>query len=255
MRSITLHAAWDWLVRTRRPAELMRLAEGLVWYWWISGRNRQGVQALEKLAPLLEQPDELPTGVMRLRHSLWSALLMDWDFEAVAHAPLEQLAADIEPLERLGCDLRAERGLLLFLQSEAVRNTDRVLAQVLNRQAIELFEAAGRRWECANALNQATNLAIDLGQMQAAQATIRQSYAIFQELGDPLQTSAALERLAHLEWVQGGSTKPCRCCARRWSSPARRASVRPSPTTCSSWARGWAAPAASPKACRSTKKA
>ena len=51
-------AAWDWLVRTRRPAELMRLAEGLVWYWWISGRNRQGVQALEKLAPLLEQPDE-----------------------------------------------------------------------------------------------------------------------------------------------------------------------------------------------------
>ena len=140
---------------------------------------------------------------MRLRHSLWSALLMDWDFEAVAHAPLEQLAADIEPLERLGCDLRAERGLLLFLQSEAVRNNDRVLAQVLNRQAIELFEAAGRRWECANALNQATNLAIDLGQMQAAQATIRQSYAIFQELGDPLQTSAALERLAHLEWVQG----------------------------------------------------
>jgi predicted ATPase len=101
--------------------------------------------------------------------------------------------------------------LMLYLGSLMTRQSDRVPAVALHRQAAELFAELGDPRGVAAQYNSFAYLARLDGDLDAARAWTEQSLAICRELGDRHETAAALSNLATVLRLSGETTSARGC--------------------------------------------
>ncbi|MFD0905494.1 BTAD domain-containing putative transcriptional regulator [Actinomadura sediminis] len=180
--SANTRAALDEALRRPAPAEAVRLATALTWWWLLRGRLHEARRTLD--AVLGVAPDAAEARVLR---SAFALLVRDRG----AADPPEHGIADAARRARAGW-LRA---YALFQAG------DRAEAAKANARALVLFEETGDRWGIAAAHALEATLALVRGDLATVEEAGARAADLFGELGDRwgrLQTVSPLADLAEI---------------------------------------------------------
>ncbi|MFJ9696368.1 BTAD domain-containing putative transcriptional regulator [Kitasatospora sp. NPDC101183] len=181
-----LLAALDEALR-RAPAEAVRLATALAWWWLVRGRL---TQARRSLRAVLDAAPPSGTAELSTLHTAFTLL-------TGAHDPATP-APDGDGL----CD-PTRRARALWLCAYGLFSAGAVDAGAdLNDRALALFTASGDQWGTAAALGLRATLALIRGDLDGLGRDGLRSAALFRELGDrwgELQTVSPLAALAEIK--------------------------------------------------------
>ncbi|MFI6154717.1 BTAD domain-containing putative transcriptional regulator [Kitasatospora sp. NPDC051170] len=164
------------------PAQAVRLATALAWWWLLRGRLTQARRSLRAVAA--SAPHDTELALLQAAFSLLTG----------AHASVPDGDGLCDPVRRGRALWLCAYGL--FSAGAADRSTE------LNDQALKLFTTADDQWGTAAALGLRATLALIRGDLDGLGRDGLRSAALFREIGDrwgELQTVSPLAALAEIK--------------------------------------------------------
>ena len=137
-----VRAAWEWAVAHANSELIVQAMETLGFFYEWRGRFREGERAFAQAAASLEGQQSTESRIL-VRLLVWQAkfrqVLGDYDD---AKQLLHQALAHLDPLERMGHDMRAEQAVILYrLGQIANEGNEPQIAKPLYEQSLALFQA------------------------------------------------------------------------------------------------------------------
>ncbi|WP_031069647.1 BTAD domain-containing putative transcriptional regulator, partial [Streptomyces sp. NRRL WC-3742] len=172
------------------PAQAVRLATALAWWWLVRGRL---TRARRSLRAVLDAAPSAYDAELTLLHTAFT-LLTGAPAAPVLAAPAPDGDGLCDPVRRARSLWLCAYGL--FSAGAADRSTE------LNDRALNLFTTAGDQWGTAAALGLRATLALIRGDLAGLGRDGLRSAALFREIGDrwgELQTVSPLAALAEIK--------------------------------------------------------
>ncbi|MEU6826760.1 BTAD domain-containing putative transcriptional regulator [Streptomyces atriruber] len=199
--TVNLRAALNWSTASADTSTALRLVNSLTWYWFLRGRLREALRALDQ-ALNLPRPADLPhdlsaTTAAASAHAAFALLTGE---DACAHGSTCERAATTP------ADARS-RWLLAFARC-GFDHTPREAARV--DALLAEFRDAGDRWGEAATLSTRATRALYRGDLTALRRDATRSAELFAELGDrwgQLQSSEQLGVLAEIAADYDGAAR------------------------------------------------
>ena len=153
-----LRAAWEWAVERGRFEPLERAAAGLSLYCGVRSRAPEGEAAFRAAADRLAgmygaggtgPAEGAPVEGLRAqaRMRLWQGVsACGWHLTAIAERSLRQSLELLDRPELAACDLRLERGILLYTLGNLGFDAGRKDIQQQLEESLALFRALDNRW-------------------------------------------------------------------------------------------------------------
>ncbi len=161
----------DEVLNLRAVTGSRRLADALVWYWYLRGRHTEGHRHLAATSP---------------------GSAYEVGFAILTGAPRGEVTEFPDARSRW------------FLAHAYLHRGDVAAAGPLLDEALAEFRALGDRWGEAAALTAHAKLAIFQGDLAAAERSGAESLALFDRLGDRWGLLQASDQLAYLAEITGG---------------------------------------------------
>ncbi len=175
-------AAWAWMIRRERWADLALALDGLYWFYWLRNWIQEGESALARAAAALAQSDAKDDLLLARIQSRQAELLI-WQSRHDAAQALFTSALPTLTAHQAWGDLAwalSAQGLMAYLQS------DYEAAWPSLKKALARFRQMNNKAGQAYVINLMGNVVAEGRRADSAESTrlYRESLAIYRELGD-----------------------------------------------------------------------
>jgi tetratricopeptide (TPR) repeat protein len=210
-----VRAAWEWAVGRGRIEPLERAAAGLSLYCELRSRDPEGEAAFRATADRLEgmygaggtgPVEKVPVVGLRAlaRMRMWQGVsACQWHLTAIAERSLRQSLELLDRPELAACDMRLERGILLYTLGHLGFDAGREDTVQRFEESLALFRALDNRWWAGRALYFLAILAMDAAEYAGARQQFEEALTLFRAQGD-LHWSANVSIMASAIYYKMG---------------------------------------------------
>ena len=191
----TIVAALDWSLREGDPADGLRIAAAMWWYWWVSGRMAEGLTWLDQALAASAEPSALRARALRAAAAL---ARNSGDLAAARRLGEEGLAVFRALDDRTGM-VAALNNLLITAQAQE----DYPASLAFGHEALELAEQASDARMVAAASNNTAGTLRCMGRLDEAEPLFTRALNGFRALGDRRGEAAALSNLSTTDRRRG----------------------------------------------------
>ncbi|MCY1139780.1 BTAD domain-containing putative transcriptional regulator [Actinoplanes sp. Pm04-4] len=184
----TIVAAMDWALREGDPADGLRIAAAMWWYWWVSGRMAEGLTWLDRALAASAEPSALRARALRAAAAL---ARNSGDLAAARRLGEEGLAVFRSLDDRTGT-IAALNNLLITAQAQE----DYPASLAFGHEALDLAEQAGDARMVAAASNNTAGTLRCMGRLDEAEPLFIRALDGFRALNDRRGEAAALSNLS-----------------------------------------------------------
>ncbi|MCO8273240.1 tetratricopeptide repeat protein [Actinoplanes sp. TRM 88003] len=191
----TIMAAADWSLREGDPADGLRIAAAMWWFWWVAGRMAEGLTWLDKALAASAEPSALRARALRAAAAL---ARNSGDLVAARRLGEEGLAVFRGLDDRTGM-VAALNNLLITAQAQE----DYPASLAFGHEALKLAEQAGDARMVAAASNNTAGTLRCMGRLDEAEPLFTRALEGFRALNDRRGEAAALSNLSTTDRRRG----------------------------------------------------
>jgi predicted ATPase len=196
-----IRSAWRWAIEQHDVNALEQSLDCLYHFYYNRGLLQEGEDAFGEAAKGLEESVTLAKLLARQGVFAWSLYHLDLS-EEISRRSLATLSRFGAPPDTFA---------LINLACAPAMRMDWELAEERNFDLLNASKAKGDLWGMACALSNLGNIAIGRGALEGAEASLRESIALFRQLDDRWGLAMAVGNLGHLHLKLGRLEKaePC----------------------------------------------